>query len=114
MDHRFLGLCVYIVLGLLSCTKPSKDYTFPTEEEVRQRVLIGMSRAEVIKTFGPPVHEQREDQNGLSILYYHAPLDVATSGEGRGYGGFEVLLKGGKVTEWLAIEREPSYSPKRK
>ena len=75
---------------------------FPTEAQVQVRIRPGMTRSEIIQSFGKPTSEEFA-QEGRSQLIYMSPdflLPNRTVGQ---FAGFQVFLKDGKVVEWSPV-----------
>ena len=82
---------------------------FPSEAEVRSYLVRGMSEEDVIKKFGiPPLRMPSTSEGGGEDLIYTLPpphKDVTY-----GYGGFEVIVKNGKVADWSIIHQSVKTS----
>jgi hypothetical protein len=98
-------IALLLTLALWGCDKSS---AFPTEQEVRAEIKIGMTEDALTRIFGNPTTREPEDQFGVSRLFYFAPLEKCTV-QKPGYCGFQVILERRSVREWLPITGTPSY-----
>jgi hypothetical protein len=80
---------------------------FPTEAQVREKIRIGMTDADVVASFGAPVVRQPEGA-GTEALLYIAPPTLRTA-DAEGYTGFEVRLRDGRVAEWVTVTGRPAF-----
>jgi len=77
---------------------------FPSEAEVRSYLVRGMSEEDVIKKFGiPPLRTPSTLPGGGEDLIYTFP--PPHKDETFVYGGFEVVIRNGKVADWSIIHQ---------
>jgi len=93
----------------LAAEAKKKVPKFPSEAEVKSYLVRGMGEEEVIKKFGiPPLRTPSTLPGGGEDLIYTFPpphRDVTY-----GYGGFEVIVKDGKVADWSIIHQSVKTS----
>jgi hypothetical protein len=82
-------------IELASETK-RKSSGFPSEAEVKKYVVPGMNEEDVIKKFGVPGIRMPLGSDGEVLDYVPPPSRKEMT---FGYGGFEVIVKNGKVTD---------------
>jgi hypothetical protein len=82
---------------------------FPTEKEMAAHLHRGMTEAEVRALFGAPGRTTSESRRSEE-LHYVAPLSYLVREE-KGYIGFEVVLVGGRVQDWVILQGDPSFDP---
>jgi len=75
---------------------------FPTEAEARKYIVPGMNEEDVIKKFGVPPIRTPSGSDGETLLYDAPPSKTEMT---FGYGGFEVVVTNGKVTDLDIIHR---------
>jgi hypothetical protein len=82
---------------------------FPSEAEVRSYLVPGMSEEDVIKKFGiPPIRMPSTLPGGGEDWTYTLP--PAHKDVTYGYGGFEVVVRNGKVADWSIIHQSVKIS----
>ena len=91
-----------------ACSLAATYIGFPTGEQLKLNLRVGMSADEVVAIFGQP-----SGQRGLSdyrsfAFQYTAPASALTE-EREGYAGFEVEFVDGRVKEWREFRSNPSY-----
>jgi hypothetical protein len=82
---------------------------FPTEEQVRSQLRVGMTPQEAAAVFGNPNSGVAETCSNCTFRYV-APLGTRTV-EREGYIGFVIEFRDGKATKWRIMTGYPSYEP---
>jgi len=80
---------------------------FPSEAEVRKNIVPGMSEEDVIKKYGVPYLRTPSSSGGEDLDYIPPPFRTELA---EGYGGFEVFVKKGKVTDLKIVLRSERKS----
>jgi len=75
---------------------------FPSEAEARKYIVLGMNEEDVIKKFGVPMIRSPSGSDGEVLDYSQPPAHKEMT---FGYGGFEVFVKNGKVTDLEIIHQ---------
>jgi hypothetical protein len=81
---------------------------FPTEEELKANLHVGMSPDEVTAIFGQPGGQRGSREDKSFLFQYPAPASALTE-EREGYVGFEIKFLNGRVVEWREFRSNPSY-----
>jgi hypothetical protein len=81
---------------------------FPTEEQLKANLHVGVSADEVVAIFGQP-SGQRGSRGHQSFLFQYAAPASALIEQREGYVGFEVKFVDGRVKEWREFRANPSY-----
>ncbi len=84
--------------------------SFPTEEEVREKLHAGMTAEQVFAAFGRPEGHQFIKFELGGKLHYIAPPGTRTAPR-EGYAGFSVLFVKDRVYDWEVIRLKPAYEP---
>lgn len=94
--------CLVVVTSCRKANTPTASrFTTP---EVAKAVHVGMTRSEVIKTFGPPVKEFNESDGSARMIYIDEKGFLAHGAQPLHDVGFQIILEGDKVVEWLPIK----------
>ena len=104
-----IGLLATALL-LTSCGSGWRS-SFPTEEEVREKLHPGMTAEEVFAAFGKPEGHQFIKFEIGGKLHYVAPPATRTAPR-EGYAGFSVLFVKDRVFDWEVIQLKPAYEPR--
>jgi len=94
----------FAVLLFASCSVGA----FPTEEQLKSKLRVGLTPNEVVALFGEPT-------NGRSIpcmdctFTYFAPAGSLTVPK-EGYAGLRIRFSDGKVRDWAIYTNNPSYA----
>ena len=96
-------------LGFTGCHLLDSD--FPTEDQMRARLRVGMTEREVRSALGSPA-TSNHDESGVAHLFYISSLGNRTVAK-EGYIGFEVTVADGKVANWRIMRSNPSFGPTR-
>ena len=81
---------------------------FPTEDQLKANLHVGMSVDEVIATFGQPTGQRGSREHKSFLFQYTAAASTLTE-QREGYVGFEVKFVDGRVKEWREFRANPSY-----
>lgn len=104
--HVALFAAVFLLAGCGGAWRAS----FPTEEEVRQKLQPGMTAEQVFAAFGQPEGHQFIKFELGGKLHYIAPPATRTAPH-EGYAGFSVLFVKDRVYDWEVIRLKPAYEP---
>jgi hypothetical protein len=99
------------VAFLLPACRESLRSSFPTENEVRNKLHRGMTAEQVFAAFGKPDGHQFIKFEIGGKLHYIAPPATRTAPQ-EGYAGFTVLFVKDQVWDWEVIRMKPSYEPR--
>ena len=88
--------------ALLAAAFKKEHPVFPSEAEARKYIEPGMDEEDVIKKFGGPMIRTPSGNDGEVLEYSQPPGHKEMT---FGYGGFEVFVKNGKVTDLEIIHQ---------
>ncbi|HEY2567870.1 MAG TPA: hypothetical protein VGI25_00985 [Candidatus Udaeobacter sp.] len=108
MNWRQLAYAILVIL--VAASSLAATYIgFPTEEQLKSNLHVGMSVDEVVAIFGQPSGQRGLRGHTTFSFQYAAPASALTE-QREGYVGFEVEFLNGRVKEYREFRANPSYA----
>ena len=95
-----LTICLFVCCSRLQA--------FPSEEQLKSKLHVGLSPDEVVALFGEPSNGRVVPCDQCTFTYI-PPLGSLTV-EKKGYSGVSIRFSDGKVDDWTVYTSNPSYA----
>jgi outer membrane protein assembly factor BamE (lipoprotein component of BamABCDE complex) len=102
--HYCCATALFAVLVFVGCKDAKQqevNRAFPTEDEVKRFLQLGLAKEDVTKHFGSPNFEMTLSNN-TTMLVYRIPVPSGSEAWEYKWSGFQVYLREGKVIDWAS------------